>query len=167
LREDASFRRSALIHHGFCGWVRFKALLAEPQQVPATGGVYVVLRDSARPPEFLSTNPGGRFKGRDPTVPVEALRANWVVGAEVIYIGKANDLRRRLGEFCKFGVGRPIGHWGGRLIWQLADSATLLVAWKETPVDVVPRAAESELIARFRTLYEKPPFANSPHLLGR
>jgi hypothetical protein len=131
--------------------------------------VYIVLRERLDLPEFLQINPGGRFKGQDPTVSPEALNANWVTGASVLYIGKAKieRLRTRLREFADFGAGRPIGHWGGRLIWQLSDSGELLAAWKETPVGVDPKLVEAELIARFRSAYGKPPFANNPHLLGR
>jgi hypothetical protein len=68
-------------------------------------------------------------------------------------------------QFAAFGAGKPIGHWGGRLIWQLADSDKLLVAWKETPGEV-PRNVETDLITEFRNHYGKPPFANDPHLLG-
>ena len=116
-------------------------------------------------PTFLDANPGGRFKGRDPSVSSEALRANWVDGAEVVYIGKADNLRRRLREFARFGEGKPIGHWGGRLIWQLADSAELVVAWTETP-GRMPREVEVEMISAFRSAWGKPPFANEPHRLG-
>jgi hypothetical protein len=152
---------------GFVGWLTFDELrAAKLNEVPAAGGVYVVWRAAADRPEFLETNPGGRFKRRDPTVTQDALQANWVDGAEVVYIGKANSLKRRLGEFERFGAGAPIGHWGGRLIWQLADSVMLCVAWKSTP-GLDPKQVEGKLIGEFRQLYGKPPFANDPHLLGR
>jgi hypothetical protein len=64
-----------------------------------------------------------------------------------------------------FGAGKPIGHWGGRLIWQLPNIDALLVAWKETP-GRVPVEVEAELIEQFRLTYGKPPFANDPHRLG-
>jgi hypothetical protein len=128
------------------------------------GGVYVVPRNGGEP-DFLAVNNGGRFKGRDPSVSRDALRANWVVGASVIYIGKADNLKRRLWELMRFGAGEPVGHWGGRLIWQLADSDSLLVAWAETPGQV-PREVESTMITAFWAAWGKPPFANEPHRLG-
>jgi hypothetical protein len=160
------FTRDRLEAEGFLGWVTFDrldGLLAV--QIPAVGGVYVVMRVDEAPATYLEANPGGRFKGRDPSVSTEALEANWVAGAAVVYIGKANKLRRRLREYKRFGQGVPIGHWGGRLIWQLAESAKLLVAWKETP-DEAPTAVESRLIEEFRSAHGKPPFANEPHRLG-
>jgi hypothetical protein len=136
------------------------------REVPAAGGVYVVWRVAADQPEFLDANLGGRFKGRDPTVSEDALRANWVDGAEVVYIGKAASLKRRIADFERFGRGAPIGHWGGRLIWQLADSVRLRIAWKPTP-GLDPKRVESRLIGEFREIYGKPPFANDPNRLGR
>jgi hypothetical protein len=161
------FTRERLECDGFVGWRTFDDLRSDRlAAVPQEGGVYVVVRSSLKEPAFLEANPGGRFKGRDPTVDSAALQANWVNGAEVVYIGKANSLKRRLGEFERFGGGGPIGHWGGRLIWQLADSGGLLVAWKPTP-GRDSKAVETKLIADFREIFGKPPFANEPHLLGR
>lgn len=163
--DRAAWTREALERSGFEGWLSFGELATQLDQMTSAGGVYVVSRASGEP-AFLDANPGGCFKGRDPSVSNEALRANWVDGAEVVYIGKADNLRRRLHELARFGEGAPIGHWGGRLIWQLADSAELLVAWKETP-DRVPREVETEMITAFRAAFGKPPFANEPHRVGR
>lgn len=161
-----AWTRAALEAEGFVGWVTFEELGARLPSVPSDGGVYVVARDSADAPEFLDANPGGRFKGRDPTVELDALRANWVGGATIVYIGKADNLRRRLRQYMRFGEGVPVGHWGGRLIWQLADARDLVVGWLETP-DRIPKQVETELIAAFRRAHDKPPFANEPHRLGR
>ena len=168
------FRRGALTRDGYVGWVRFEAIGVQPDQIPITGGVYVVVRETSSAPDFLELNPAGRFKGRDPSVSLEALRANWVDGADVLYVGKANigrtrprGLRKRLREYADFGAGRPVGHWGGRLIWQLADSCELIVAWKETPPGTNPTLVETDLISQFRAGHGKPPFANNPHRLGR
>jgi len=134
-------------------------------EVPRTGGVYVVVRTASGPPQFLKTSTGGHFKGKDPKVPEEALKANWVDDAEVVYIGKGDNLRRRLTQYADFGGGKAVGHWGGRLIWQLADSETLLVAWKETP-EAIPVDVKTALRAAFKAAHGKPPFANDPQKFG-
>lgn len=156
------FTRVGLEEAGFRAWVRFEEVRSA--DCPAAGGVYVVAYGGA--PQFASESCGGWFKGKNPSISAEALSANWVEGAEVVYIGKADVLKRRLTEFADFGAGKPIGHWGGRLIWQLDDVAALRVAWKETP-GRVPAMVEASLIAEFRRSYGKPPFANEPHRLGR
>jgi hypothetical protein len=80
-------------------------------------------------PTFVQPSPAGWFKGEDPSVPDARLRIQWVQGAHVLYIGKADLLRRRLAQFARFGAGEPVGTSGGRRIWQLADADDLLVAW--------------------------------------
>ena len=159
------FSRSALARRGFVGWATFEKLRTQ-DICPDVGGVYVVVRPDTNEPAFLDQSCGGWFKDRDPSVTHDALWANWVSDAEVVYIGKANSIRRRLREFAKFGAGQKIGHWGGRLIWQLAESNKLLVGWMATP-GRDPLAVECDLIAEFRNLYGKAPFANEPHRLGR
>lgn len=161
----AGWTRAGLEASGFTGWVTFETLSSQLAEVPQTGGVYVVVQAAGAQPDFLDSNPGGRFKDKDPTVDAAALEANWVDGAEVVYIGKADQLRRRLRQFAQFGAGKPIGHWGGRLIWQLARSTELIVAWRET-LGEVPKEVESAMLAEFRAAYGKPPFANDPHRLG-
>lgn len=157
------FTRPSLEAAGFVGWVPFPAIRASG--CPSSGGVYVITYSGDNPATFAERSCGGWFKGKDPTVPNEALAANWVDGAEVVYIGKADKLKRRLTQFADFGTGKAIGHWGGRLIWQLPSIDQLLVAWKETP-GRVPVEVEAKLIASFRQIYGKPPFANDPHRLG-
>lgn len=155
--------RSGLKADGFRGFVRFSELRAAC--VPAAPGVYVIVRQLDGEPEFLPSSPGGRFKGKDPSAPRERLVAEWVPEAEVVYIGKASGgstgrrgLRKRLDEFRRFGEGEPIGHWGGRLIWQLEESDTLLVCWKETAVE--PALVERAMILKFTTEFGRRPFAN-------
>ncbi|MCX9145917.1 GIY-YIG nuclease family protein [Erythrobacter sp. WG] len=159
-----TFTRANLTANGFSGWVTF-AILRSTDPCPDVGGVYVVARAEVCAPTFLTKSCGGWFKDRDPTISIGELQANWVEGAEIVYIGKANSIRRRLKEFAKFGAGHKIGHWGGRLIWQLEESSRLLVAWKPTP-EIDPLAYEAQLLAEFRAEYGKPPFANDPHRLG-
>lgn len=149
---------------GFTGWVPFAAL--PTADVPRGPGVYVIVRPSDEPPNFLDASPAGHFKGRDPTVPVAELAALWVPGARIVYIGKAalggtgrRGLRKRLDEFRRFGAGAPIGHSGGRRIWQLADHAELLIGWRVTD-DIDAAKTETAMIAAFRAHHGRLPFAN-------
>lgn len=128
------------------------------KMIPDVPGVYMVLRVSEGAPEFLETGSGGHFKGKNPNVPVAELAANWVDGTPVVYIGKATSLRKRISQYIRFGQGKPVGHWGGRYIWQLADASQLLFCWKE--VDGDPEAVETEMISDFRDCYGGRPFAN-------
>jgi hypothetical protein len=157
-----SFQRAALEAIGFAGWETWGQLRADDlARVPRGPAVYVVYRADRGEPEFLTTNPGGRFKEQDPTVAVDVLREKWVPGAEVVYIGKADDGRRRLRQFARFGVGEPVGHWGGRFIWQLADSGELLVGGHAISWEEMARDYEKRLLAYFSQLHRGArPFAN-------
>jgi hypothetical protein len=147
---------------GFVGWQTWGELGSSHfSAVPNGPAAYVLYRPSTSEPFFLAANPGGRFKQRDPTVAVDKLKAKWVAGAHVIYIGKADLASRRLADFARFGAGEPVGHWGGRYVWQLADSAELLVAWQAITWGEPARGYEKRLLARFSKLYGKVrPFAN-------
>jgi hypothetical protein len=158
-----SFSIASLSADGFTGWLSFPDARASVA-IPATGGVYVVAYTARDPVAFLAASPAGRFKGKDPTVAQEVLDANWL-DHEIVYIGQSGNLKRRIRQFADFGAGKPVGHYGGRLIWQLAEPDKLRIAWKETP-NRVPVEVETETLAALRREYGKPPFANDPHRLG-
>ena len=164
-----NWTRDDLAAAGFNGFVTFSEL--PDADIPAAAGVYVVVRAEASPPRFLQANPAGRFKGKDPSVEMDMLNAAWITASPVLYIGKASagrtgrrGLRKRLDEYRRHGAGQAIGHWGGRYIWQLAESSDLLVAWKETgPTEA--EDVESQLITEFVNHFGARPFANRK--LGR
>lgn len=166
-----SFDRAGLTRAGFDGFVTWDALRESAYTtIPSLPGVYAVLRDADSPPRWAFPGTGGHFKGRNPAVSAERLKAEWVPGATTVYIGKAaarksggkNDgLRKRLSEYARFGAGYPIGHWGGRLIWQLADADNLLVCWHAITWDENPRDYERRLLEHFLKLSGgRRPFAN-------
>lgn len=162
LEVPVRFDRAALEEAGYIGWRTWQQLrdsgLAE---VPRASGCYVVQRQRAEPPAFVAVSPVGHFKGKDPTVPLERLESEWVVGASTVYIGKANELRTRLKAYALFGAGEPVAHWGGRLIWQLEDAAELLVAWRALTSPGPARDLERRLLARFAELnHGRRPLAN-------
>jgi len=134
-------------------------------EVPEDPGVYMVVRDPRAPKAFASRSKGGHFNGKDPTVDLAVLERNWVQGAAVLYIGQAggggssSTLRRRLKRYLSFGAGHPVGHWGGRLIWQLEDTESLLFCWRPA-AGADARELEHELIQDFATIFGCRPFAN-------
>lgn len=147
---------SDLLGPGFSEPQRLRSIDPGCPAAPSEGGIYVVTVDEPKA-LFVSESAGGHFKGRDPKVDTHMLDAKWVDGASVLYIGKAKSLRRRIDQFARFGRGEPIGHWGGRYLWQLADPDSLLVCWK---VDPNPGNAEADLISDFIETHETLPFAN-------
>jgi len=133
--------------------------------VPRIPGVYLVVRRSRRAVRFLRSSRGGAFNGQNPTLPIARMRAQWVTGAPILYIGKAGGngqratLHSRLLCYMRFGLGLPTAHWGGRCIWQLAEADALRIYWKPMSADQ-PRATEKRLIASFVERYGRRPFAN-------
>ena len=149
---------------GFAGFRPIGGL--EVMRVPQGTGVFAVLRPYELEPRFLMKSAAGVFKKKDPSVSAEVLLAEWVDGADVLYIGKAGPgskgnrgLRRQIQEFLDFGKGKPPGHWDGRLIWQLAHTDALVIAWKELPAEEV-NSAEARLHAEFVAEFGRLPFAN-------
>ena len=84
---------------------------------------------------------------------------NYVADSKIVYIGKATSLKKRVGQLLRFGAGSAVGHWGGRYLWQLADSDNLLIAWKPIPT-VDPRTEEARMLEEYVSLHGKLPFAN-------
>jgi hypothetical protein len=92
----ASFGREDLEAAGFTGWTTWADLHAcDFAVVPSQPGTYVVFRPSDGAPAFVHPSPAGWFKGENPSVPEGRLQAEWVEGANVLYIGKADFRNRR------------------------------------------------------------------------
>ena len=144
------------------GWLTWARLCSGAfTAIPQCPAAYAVYRQSDGEPVFLKANPGFHFKKKDPTVAQGALRGRWVTDRNVVYIGKADDTRERLKKYARFGAGENAAHWGGRCIWQLADSGELLVAWHPITWEESARGYEVRLLAHFAELHGGVrPFAN-------
>jgi hypothetical protein len=162
-RQAMLFTRDGLEAAGFEGFQSVRDLRrTKLADVPCDRGVYVVLRPGEGTPGFRRVSAGGWFKCQNPSVPIATLREKWTEDAQALYIGRAagvgrRDLRMRIGQLLAFGAGLPIDHWGGRYLWQIARSQTLLVCWKAVPN---PAKAEGRLINQFKRAYGTLPFAN-------
>lgn len=144
---------------GFTGFVPVEQLRSSASLIPKMQGVYIVIRPSESDPVFLEKGTGGFFNGDDPNVAISELQAKYVHDSVVVYIGKATTLHKRIKQLLNFGAGKSVGHWGGRYLWQLADSASLLIAWKTTPMEE-PREIEKKMLEGFKSQYGRLPFAN-------
>ncbi len=151
--------------NGFTGFKSVAELRLSKSVIPDAPGVYFVLFPLQDKPEFINPGAGGFFKGKDPNVEIATLKAAWVDGTPVIYIGKAGasngaaTLRSRIGQYLGFGAGRNVGHYGGRYIWQLKNHEDLLFCWKPL-MKQEPHDVEVELQRNFAMIYGKMPFAN-------
>ena len=152
---------------GFEGFYKIDSLMSNRcSTIPKQKGIYFVLNQG--PSNFLQNSVGGHFKGKNPTVSINKLKNNLVEGTLVVYIGKAGGsnsratLHSRLKQYMRFGEGEPVGHWGGRLIWQLKNHRELTICYKTLP-NSEPREEEKKLILEFESIHGKIPFANLAH----
>lgn len=149
---------------GFEGFIRIGDLAV--QKIPAEPGIYAVVWDGEGLPPVARMSGGGWFKKKDPSVsPAKAL-ARLIPGVQLLYLGKAGvgssanrGLRKRIDEYLRFGQGEPIGHWGGRLIWQLQDPSQLRIGWKVID-DTDPELVEKALLLAFKEEFGQLPYAN-------
>ena len=155
---------------GFKGFFPIAELRKNLLSIPDERGVYLIL-SSGKEFVFLNNGTGGYFKKKNPNVDLSTLKNKWIENTVILYIGQAggirngkwsnSTLRMRLKKYFDFGIGKPVGHYGGRYIWQLEKSSELIVCWKELPNKIAdPSEIESNLINSFKSKYKNRPFAN-------
>ena len=159
--ESLSQVKTCLGKKGFRGFVSVKELRSRGLgSISNNPGMYLVIRNPQRFPEFLESGTGGRFKGKNPNVSTSKLHANWIEGALIVYVRKSDrTLRERIGELVDFGTSHPVGHRGGRYLWQLKDSDHLRVCWKETAKGNAG-SEKFDILREFQNHYGSLPFAN-------
>ena len=138
-----------------------RSLASSHRDLPVGPGIYLVLYVNGRRPQFAVKGVGGFFKGRDPNVGIPELESKWIDDTIIIYVGQTRDsLARRITKLIDFGKGKPVGHYGGRYIWQIQNCYDLVVCWKSCPDEIDARQIERELLHRFKSVHGRLPFAN-------
>lgn len=158
---------AALEAAGFAGFLTIGQLHTNScLDVPNARGVYVVLTRSSAPHQFRLQSSAPVWRGKEPAVPLDELAEHWVSGATVLYVGRARGpgvrsrLRQRIKRYLRFGHGKVVAHWGGRLIWQLGEVSRLAVAWRASDDSEDPAEVEARLLRDFEEHYGALPFAN-------
>jgi hypothetical protein len=129
--------------------------------LPNTTGIYVVFWTADEPPTFSELAGAVRFAK---TTGADSLASKWrriceAAPTDILYIGKAGSLRRRVCTLVRFGVGKSEKHHGGEWIWQVRDIEAARIFIQTCP----PRkevAFESWLLERFRSEHGDLPLAN-------
>jgi hypothetical protein len=156
---------STIREMGVSGFKSVEQLWNDYSAIPNEKGIYFILNPDCSHKKFLKMGVGGFFKKEDPNVTIERLTSKWIDGCHLLYIGQAggngssSTLSKRIKLYMDFGKGKPVGHKGGRFIWQLSHYRTLMVAWKAT-ASTDPREEEQKLLQEFFGYYGKLPFAN-------
>ena len=151
--------------NGFGGFKTVGELWKDKSSFPRIKGVYLVINPNYKKTEFITPGVGGYFKGKDPNISIAELTSNHVENSQVVYIGKAGStigqatLYSRLGQYLRFGETKNVGHWGGRLIWQLKNHSNLIICWKPTQKED-PREVEKQLLSEYIKQFGRRPFAN-------
>lgn len=128
--------------------------------IPDAAGVYAFGYPWLTNPIFLDRSPAGWFRGRNPTVALDVLERKWVPGARVVYVGKAENLHRRIRQRVHFAAGRRVGAWGGRYLWQIEGAPGLILGWKLASPPESAAEMEARLLTAFRAKWGTLPFAN-------
>lgn len=135
------------------------------QDLPDSPGIYAVCLPGWEAHAF--TADAGRARHAKPADP-DLLRKkrDRILGAEptdILYIGKAgakaSNLRKRVSQLARFGVGRARNHRGGEWLWQLEGIDEAEVRMWRCPRGG-PERLEGELLERFRADHGDWPLAN-------
>ena len=86
-------------------------------------------------------------------------RINERAPTDIVYIGKGDNIRKRVRLLVRFGVGRADNHHGGEWMWQIQEIKEANVLTQTCPVGR-QKAFENWLLERFREEHGCYPLAN-------
>jgi hypothetical protein len=126
--------------------------------IPQEPGVYRIVAPSELTIQFANAAQNSAF----PVYPAGQLanKYQFCQDKRTLYIGKANGkggLQQRIRQYMKYGWNEAVNHKGGRAIWQIRDSAMLLLEY-ECCVNCEKR--EHFLLQKFREENGTYPLAN-------
>ena len=131
------------------------------QGLPDSPGVYAVCLQNWRACSFAAD--AGRAKHAKPADP-DLLRdkRDRILAAgptDILYIGKADRLHKRVRQLARFGMGRASNHRGGEWLWQLEGIDKACVRMWCYPSGG-PKTLKRELLNRFKHDHGGLPLAN-------
>lgn len=140
-------------------------------EIPNTSGVYFVLIPENYKIVIREETDGFQLtsKGNPSTYPKDKLAkkaehyGNGVpYNSNILYIGKARDLRRRIEQYVGYRYNEPnlFPHDGGRAIWQLENNEKLIIRYLECREDENCREIEHNLLCVYKKKHGAYPFAN-------
>lgn len=133
------------------------------KQIPSTAGIYKVYKPAGF--QMIFREDSDATLSENKLINVEDLKDKWKNIMEdsgyeddLLYIGKAKNLRRRIGQYVRTGYGaKKPNHLGGRAIFQLADNKKLEIEYYEYENCKVIEALEIEKYIENKGIM---PFAN-------
>ena len=135
------------------------------RDLPAVPGIYAICLSDWKDRTFVAD--AGRARYAEPADP-DLLRhkRHRILAAgptDILYVGKADartsNLRKRVRQLARFGVGRASNHRGGEWLWQLEgidDAELFMWCCAEGRCELIER----ELLAQFRHDHGEWPLAN-------
>jgi hypothetical protein len=131
--------------------------------IPDKKGIYIVKKSKQKKIEFsMDTTAIKEYQNKSMIYDVNVLNDKFDKSdKEILYIGKAggkkNKLKQRIRQYVRYGYGEVNNHRGGRAIWQIADSKSLLLGFIECGN---PEKIEKELLEEYESKYKVLPIAN-------
>ena len=135
------------------------------RDLPACPGIYAVCLRDWDTRSFAADAGHARYaKPVDPNRLRDKRRRILAAGpTDILYIGKAggktNDLRERVKQLARFGVGKADNHQGGEWLWQVQGISDANVLMWCCPRGT-PEPRERELLEQFRKDHGDWPLAN-------
>lgn len=131
--------------------------------IPEKKGIYIVIKSKEMKIEFsMDTTAIKEYKNKSMIYNIDLLNDKFEQSdKEILYIGKVggkrNNLKQRISQYVRYGYGEVNNHRGGRAIWQIADSKSLLLGFIECDN---PEKIEKELLEEYESKHKVLPIAN-------